>query len=148
MRSFQRIAAAAIAVGMVSLFPLAGVSYTAESGEILLAQDKSGDRDRDRARERRTDNWDERRDRWRWRNWCRYDPDCRYRYRSRGPSFGLYFGLPLYNDGSRDGFRRNYRSNSSAHVRWCLDRYRSYNPRTDTFLSYSGVRRYCNSPYN
>ena len=25
-----------------------------------------------------------------------------------------------------------------GHVQWCLDRYRSYNPRTNTWVSYSG----------
>ncbi len=34
-----------------------------------------------------------------------------------------------------------------AHVRWCLNRYRSYDVRSDTFLSYDGNRYYCNSPY-
>ncbi|WP_265519805.1 BA14K family protein [Nitratireductor luteus] len=33
------------------------------------------------------------------------------------------------------------------HVQWCLQRYRSYDVRTDTFQPYSGPRRYCNSPY-
>lgn len=36
----------------------------------------------------------------------------------------------------------------SRHVEWCLDRYRSYNPRTNTWLSYSGNVNQCNSPYN
>jgi hypothetical protein len=35
----------------------------------------------------------------------------------------------------------------SAHVEWCLDRYRSYNPRTNTWVSYSGDVNECNSPY-
>jgi hypothetical protein len=39
--------------------------------------------------------------------------------------------------------RRGY----NAHVRWCLNRYASYNPRTDTFLSYDGYYKRCNSPY-
>ncbi|MBO6813443.1 MAG: BA14K family protein [Rhizobiaceae bacterium] len=36
----------------------------------------------------------------------------------------------------------------SAHVDWCLSRYRSYDVRSDTYQPYSGPRRYCNSPYN
>jgi hypothetical protein len=36
----------------------------------------------------------------------------------------------------------------NAHQQWCLQRYRSYNPQTDTYLSTSGVYKYCNSPYN
>ncbi|MGR6432358.1 BA14K family protein [Rhizobium sp. PAMB 3182] len=35
----------------------------------------------------------------------------------------------------------------NRHVRWCLDRYRSYNPRTNRFLSYSGDYRVCHSPW-
>ncbi|MAY61341.1 MAG: hypothetical protein CML29_03945 [Rhizobiales bacterium] len=38
--------------------------------------------------------------------------------------------------------------NSNAHVAWCLDRYRSYDIPTDTYMSHSGYRKYCNSPYN
>ena len=34
-----------------------------------------------------------------------------------------------------------------AHVQWCLDHYRSYNPRTNTWVSYSGNVNECNSPY-
>ena len=41
------------------------------------------------------------------------------------------------------------RANSqSAHVNWCLDRYRSYNPNTDMFLAYSGRYKPCISPYS
>lgn len=35
----------------------------------------------------------------------------------------------------------------SRHVEWCLDHYRSYNPRTNTWVSYSGNVNQCNSPY-
>jgi hypothetical protein len=41
---------------------------------------------------------------------------------------------------------RVYRGRN-AHVRWCLNRYASYNPRTDTFLSYDGYYKRCVSPY-
>jgi hypothetical protein len=34
-----------------------------------------------------------------------------------------------------------------AHVQWCLNRYRSYDPSTDTFMGYDGYRHRCNSPY-
>ncbi len=36
---------------------------------------------------------------------------------------------------------------SSAHVQWCSQRYRSYDPSTDTFQPYEGPRRPCQSPY-
>ncbi|MBB4066427.1 BA14K family protein [Gellertiella hungarica] len=35
-----------------------------------------------------------------------------------------------------------------AHVRWCLERYRSYNPRTDLYLARKNVYRRCISPYS
>jgi hypothetical protein len=42
---------------------------------------------------------------------------------------------------------RNY-GYSSRHVEWCLNRYRSYNVRTNTWVSYSGHVRQCVSPYS
>jgi len=35
---------------------------------------------------------------------------------------------------------------SGQHVAWCLNRYRSYNPRNNTWVSYSGKVRQCRSP--
>ncbi|AXS39530.1 BA14K family protein [Breoghania sp. L-A4] len=45
--------------------------------------------------------------------------------------------------------RRDYRPRraGSRHVRWCLNRYRSYNPRTDQYLGYDGRYHYCRSPF-
>lgn len=34
-----------------------------------------------------------------------------------------------------------------SHVRWCQGRYRSYDPRTNTFQPYNGPRQVCVSPY-
>jgi hypothetical protein len=64
---------------------------------------------------------------------------------------GLIIGSQLnrgyyYNDYPRYAPRRYTRS-YNRHVNWCLDRYRSYNPATDRFLSYSGNYVRCNSPY-
>ena len=70
----------------------------------------------------------------------RYYAPRRY-YRS-GPSvsFGLTFGgTPRYRGRGRGG---------SAHVAWCRDRYRTYDPRTDTFIArVGGPRVRCRSPY-
>lgn len=41
-----------------------------------------------------------------------------------------------YDDGDGDG-----------HVQYCFNRYRSYDPRTNTFMGYDGYRHECNSPY-
>jgi hypothetical protein len=35
----------------------------------------------------------------------------------------------------------------AAHVNWCADRYRSYNPDDNSYRSYSGQQRPCVSPY-
>lgn len=41
---------------------------------------------------------------------------------------------------------RGYRG--SSHVRWCASRYRSYSPRTNTWVGYSGRVYQCDSPYD
>lgn len=45
-------------------------------------------------------------------------------------------------------YRRHRHSSSAAHVRWCQNRYRSYDVYTDTFQPYHGPRKRCNSPYD
>lgn len=50
---------------------------------------------------------------------------------------------PVYVD---PGYRPPTRS-WERHVDWCLDRYRSYNPRTNQFLSSSGYYKACRSPF-
>lgn len=37
---------------------------------------------------------------------------------------------------------------SRRHVQWCLDRYRSYNPRTNLYLLRRNVYRHCLSPFS
>ena len=61
---------------------------------------------------------------------------------------GLWFAVPFwlgatalaadrYND---DGY-------GDAHVEYCLSRYRSYDPASNTFLGYDGLRHECVGPY-
>ena len=77
----------------------------------------------------------------------------RRRYRSQ--RFRHYHGgywydnpwwiLPMLGAGIALGSRdRHYGGN---HVEWCLNRYNSYNPRNNTWRSYSGRVRQCISPY-
>jgi hypothetical protein len=83
---------------------------------------------------------------------CRYRKgECRHFHR------GYYYEtpwwtLPLIIGGAYDNGRyyddEDYGDLSSSHVEWCLNRYRSYNPRTNTWVSYSGNVNQCNSPYN
>lgn len=56
-----------------------------------------------------------------------------------GPSIGFALTVPGVTLGLGGG--------GSAHVEWCLNRYRSYDPSSDTFLGYDGYRHRCNSPY-
>ncbi|MFN3718298.1 MAG: BA14K family protein [Rhizobium rhizophilum] len=51
---------------------------------------------------------------------------------------------PVYDD---PGYRPPGRA-WQRHVDWCLNRYRSYNPRTNQFLSSSGYYKVCRSPFN
>lgn len=39
-------------------------------------------------------------------------------------------------------------SRGGAHVNWCYSRYRSYDARSNTFVSYGGRVKQCFSPYN
>ena len=84
--------------------------------------------------------------------WDRRHHGNRYRYR-RGNHIHFYGGYyysypwwfvsaPIYMG------RTSYYGGSNRHVRWCLNHYRSYNPRNNTWLSYSGHVRQCISPYS
>ncbi|MFN0264332.1 BA14K family protein [Tepidamorphus sp. 3E244] len=42
---------------------------------------------------------------------------------------------------------RAHRGHGSRHVNWCHSRYRSYDARSNTWVSYSGDVRQCRSPY-
>jgi hypothetical protein len=59
---------------------------------------------------------------------------------------GGYGAYDYYDDDYYDG-DYGYAGGSSKHVRWCLKRYRSYNPRTNLWVSYSGRKHQCDSPY-
>jgi hypothetical protein len=100
----------------------------------------------------------------------RYGNRCNYsrgncRYNRNGYYRNGYYGNGYYNQNpwllfplviggavaSSNYYNNNYNDYgggwSNRHVRWCLNRYRSYNPRTNMWLSYSGQYRQCNGPY-
>ena len=60
-----------------------------------------------------------------------------------GPSIGFGITVPGVALGLGGGY-----GGSSAHVEWCLNRYRTYDPATDTYSPRVGERAYCNSPYS
>jgi len=68
-------------------------------------------------------------------------------YLGFGLPFGYYGGYGSYYDDYGYGYGGYSGGYSSAHVRWCLNRYRSYDPRTDTYLGYDGYRHRCRGPY-
>jgi hypothetical protein len=53
---------------------------------------------------------------------------------------------PGYGDGAY-GDEQAYGDEGDGHIQWCMNRYRSYDPRSDTFMGYDGMRHPCNSPY-
>ena len=93
------------------------------------------------------------------REYDRYRDGSRYSYRR--PGFDHYYGGYYYSSpwwsGPSIGFGITVPGvtlglggygGSSAHVQWCLNRYRTYDPATDTYIPRVGERAYCNSPYN
>ena len=88
--------------------------------------------------------------------WDRRRHGERYRYRShrhRHYYDGYYYSTPwwLFTAplviGGTYAAGRHYHG-GDRHVQWCYDRYRSYNARTNTWVSYSGEVRQCISPYS
>ena len=78
-----------------------------------------------------------------------------YRYSHRRPGFDHYYGGYYYSSpwwiGPGIGFGITVPyvgyGSGSGHVQWCLNRYRSYDPASDTYMGYDGYRHRCNSPY-
>jgi hypothetical protein len=62
---------------------------------------------------------------------------------------GGYGGYNYYGDDYYDDYDDydDYDGLSSRHIRYCLNKYRSYNPRTNLWVSFSGRVKQCYSPY-
>jgi hypothetical protein len=133
----------ASAAAMLPLSPLAATqSNVASDGIIQVAQGDNRDR-------RMRNDWNRNRDGDR----CsRRNDNCRH-FRNGYYYETPWWTLPLIIGGgiaANNYDDNNYDDNdgwSSAHVEWCFDRYRSYNPRTNTWVAYSGQVNECNSPY-
>jgi hypothetical protein len=69
-----------------------------------------------------------------------------YGLQGLGLGYGLWYGAEggYYDDG---GYYEDGYNGGGDHVQWCLNRYRSFSPRTDTFVGYDGYRHCCHSPY-
>jgi BA14K-like protein len=78
-----------------------------------------------------------------------------------GYGYGGYGGYPGYGYGGYGypyggyGYRSYYRpryagayyGGGSAHVRWCMNHYRTYRVRSNAFVGYDGNLHQCRSPY-
>ena len=60
-----------------------------------------------------------------------------------GADYGSYPDENVYDDSGYDS-----PAYGNSHVRWCMERYRSYNARYNTWVSYDGDVRQCVSPYS
>lgn len=92
-----------------------------------------------------------------WRHWRGNGNDNRrWRHRRHGGS-AVWLGLglaPFYGSYYAPYYAPYYaqptyypRARGSRHVRWCLERYRSYDMRSNTFMGFDGDRHRCRSPY-
>ena len=64
---------------------------------------------------------------------------------------GGNIGANRYYDGYEDDYYDEDQYDdggwNDSHIQWCLNRYRSYNPRNNTWVSYSGEVHECISPF-
>jgi hypothetical protein len=129
--------------------PSAAVTAPAEAGMVEEVQ-RRGERRVRRGDERRYSRRDGR------RHYDRHRHGPRYSYRRPGFDHyygGYYYGSPWWIGPSIGfgitvpGVTLGLGSGYSAHVQWCMNRYRTYDPATDTYIPRVGQRAYCNSPY-
>lgn len=78
-----------------------------------------------------------------WNNRCRH-------YHNGYYYANPWWVLPLVGAGIALSNRGDYYDGGygNGHVEWCMNRYRSYNVRTNTWVSYSGRVNQCISPYS
>lgn len=149
MLKHSLIALAALGAGIIGFSPSGAQAFTVQqqpaaqtdTGSNLMVEVK---RHRDNRRTRYWNHWDRRYHGNRCRNWS---SNCRH-YRNGWYYANPWWVLPFVGAGIALGAQGGYDGYSSRHVRWCSDRYRSYNPRTNTWVAYSGRVYQCNSPYN
>ena len=76
------------------------------------------------------------------RNWSN---SCRFYYN------GWYYNSPWWTVpviGAGVVALTNGNGSGKSHKAWCSGRYKSYNPKTNTYVSSSGKLKQCNSPYD
>jgi hypothetical protein len=82
-----------------------------------------------------------------------YNQRNQERYKAGTKAEPFDFGSSTDQSGSLSGMRQpslndDHPEARSEHVRWCLKRYRSYAVATNTYVTYQGRTRYCDSPFN
>jgi hypothetical protein len=82
-----------------------------------------------------------------------YNQHNQQRYRSGIKAKPFDFGSSANPNGSlmvprSRGFNDDRPDARSEHVRWCLKRFRSYAVESNTYVTYQGRTRYCDSPFN
>lgn len=141
------IALAAMGAGLAG-FGAAGASAMPSSPAPALEVGSSTLLTEVRSKYNRNRKYDRHRDGRRCGSWSNH---CRYRYG------GYYYEnpwwlFPVVGAGVAFGAAAATINNGSGygnrHVEWCMDRYRSYNPRTNTWVAYSGRVHQCISPYS
>ena len=137
--------ASASAAAMLPLSAVTSGDVQGASGGIIQANHKKWHK-------KKNNNWNG--------NWNNNN-NWKYRKHRRGYDNDVYLSLPFiiggayaannyYDDGyydydDYDGYDGG--GLSSRHVRYCLNKYQSYNPRNNTWVAYSGRVRQCRSPY-
>lgn len=166
--SAMSAAALAVTMAITGVMPLNAAPVAPVKVQDPVIKVQSTDQPNMRAIYGDSPAWRERRYRER-----RYDWDGGPRYREVQPRHGWHNGHRGYRQWRR-GYRyhdgwwfpagafvagaiigsainsgpRYYRDESSAHVRWCYNRYRSYREWDNTFQPYHGPRQQCYSPYS
>ena len=126
---------------------------------------RSGQSQKEMEEKWNNDNWNGNWNNNNWNgNWNNNNHNWKYRKHRRGYDNGVYFSLPLiiggayganqyygddyYDDGDYGYDDGDYGGGlSSRHVRYCLNKYQSYNPRNNPWVAYSGRVKQCDSPY-
>ena len=152
MRNFMVSSVAAGLIGGAMFFsgaapvsaltlPAPAVAAAGDTGTVELVQNRKRERARRGGGERRYDR-NRHGKRYSYRRSGYNHRYGNYYYSSPwwiGPSIGFALTVPGYGYGGYGG--------GNAHVEWCLNRFRSYDPGSDTYLGYDGNRHRCNSPY-
>lgn len=138
-RLFLPIAAAALLAGALASAPQAQ-----GSGKCLYGCDPSGARERlfgprpgsQDVTKRGYGSWND-----------EYNRRNQQRYRSGIKAKPFDFGSSAGSTQQRT-FNSDVPEARSEHVRWCLKRYRSYAVESNTYVTYGGRTRYCDSPFD